>query len=188
MERSTLDALDAVDAAAAEIAYRVPLAAAADLVHHEARVLDQRQPATWLDLFTEDAWYWVAATHAATKPGESTDPLVLDRAGLATRYSSVASDGDDGDHAGVEPVTCRILADIHPVASDEAWDGAPPCHIVVGSTFSLAVVTAGGEQQVLYGWARHGLRRGEDRRLRIAAKRVVILGSQKAPENPDLPL
>jgi hypothetical protein len=173
--------LDAVDVAAAEIAYRVPLAAAADLVHHEARLLDQQRFGDWIELFTDDARYWIAAGHHVATPDETRDPLVLARDGLAEQFPPP----DNHD----EPQTCRLVSDVHPEEVGQAWDDAPPCHIVVGSTFSLAVVDAGGDQTVLHGWARHGLRRGEDRRLRIAAKRVTLLGSaQKTQQNRPFPL
>jgi hypothetical protein len=180
VERSTLDAMESVDAAAAEIAYRVPLAAAADLVHHEARLLDQQQLPTWLELFTDDAAYWLASRYTAATP-DPEDLLLPDHGSLIETYP-----GSDGSTE--EPTTCRIVTDVHPESSEEAWEGAPPCHIVVGSQFAVALVTAEGEQRVIHGWARHGLRRGEDRRLRIAAKRVVVLGGQEPSGTLGFPL
>jgi len=164
--------LDAVDAAAAEIAYRVPLAAAADLVHHEARLLDQQCFDEWAELFTDDASYWMP---------DGDDRLLLARDELAARFPTAADRG--------EPITCRLVTDVHPEEVAGVWDDAPASHIVVGSTFSLAVLGEDGTQSVHYGWASHGLRRGEDRRLRIAAKKVVLLGgTQKTLQNQPFPL
>jgi hypothetical protein len=157
-------------AAAAEIAYRVPLAAAADLVHHEARLLDRQRLDEWAELFTDDAAYWVLGRDPGTVPGPS------------------GANGDGDGDSDSEPSACRLVTDVHPLDEELVWDGAPACHLVVASTFSLAWLTDDGEQRVLHGWANHGLRRGEDRRLRIAAKKVVLLDRAKSQENRPFPL
>lgn len=168
-------------AAAAEIAYRVPLAAAADLVHHEARLLDEGRLAEWSELFTDDAAYWVPGGKAGTVPSPPSSTA-------SNGDSPDAAEDEDKGEAEDERRTCRLVTDIHPLDEERAWDGAPESHLVVGSTFSVAWVTEDGAQHVLYGWANHGLRRGDDRRLRIAAKRVVLMGHGKTQENRPFPL
>ena len=39
-----------------------------DFVYHEADLLDEQRFTEWLELFTEDAYYWMPLAHGQTDP------------------------------------------------------------------------------------------------------------------------
>jgi benzoate/toluate 1,2-dioxygenase beta subunit len=61
---------------------------AENLLYSEARLLDQRRYAEWLDLYTADSVYWMpcwfSEDQIAASPQENLSLLYFDRAGLET--------------------------------------------------------------------------------------------------------
>jgi len=51
-------------------------------LYHEANLMDENRYADWLDLFDQEAWYWVPSNEDDPDPNTHVSILNLDRAGL----------------------------------------------------------------------------------------------------------
>jgi benzoate/toluate 1,2-dioxygenase subunit beta len=156
---------------------RRPLAVApADLtafLYHEARLLDRGQLAAWLELFTDDAHYWIPARRGPVDPDRHVSIVYDDKPRLTGRVARLLS----GKEYAQEPpsVTCRHLSNLVVVRDDgnEAEvDG-------VQVTYETRPNTAG---QVLPSNVTWRLRRGSGG-IRIASKRVLLLDLDRYYEN-----
>ncbi|HWV91644.1 MAG TPA: aromatic-ring-hydroxylating dioxygenase subunit beta, partial [Burkholderiales bacterium] len=58
---------------------------AEQFLYHEARLLDTQQLEAWLELFTEDATYWVPLEHGQKDPLETSSIIHDDRTLLELR-------------------------------------------------------------------------------------------------------
>jgi 3-phenylpropionate/cinnamic acid dioxygenase small subunit len=95
-----------------------PLAAAVELVHREARLLDEQRWDEWLALYTEDCEYWMPAWKADGTP--TTDPekelshiYYASRAGLEDRVVRIRSGKSPASTP--TPRTVHILGSILPL-------------------------------------------------------------------------
>ncbi len=113
---------------------------------HEARLLDEARYRAWLDLFTEDAWYWVPSQPDQTSPLDTVSLIYDDRKLLETRVRRLA---DARAHAQQPPSrTSRIVAN---VTREDDGDG-----IAVRS--KLQLIEYRRERQRLFGGTvHHGL-------------------------------
>ncbi len=129
----------------------------------EARLLDERRFAEWLDLFAEDAIYWVPTLAGQSSPDEALSLFHETRALLAIRVERL-----QGPHAHVATPPSRTM---HHVSSIEVVSD-------VEARSSLIVAEwRGGETRWFAGRVLHRLRR-EPQGLRIVLKRVDLIDSE----------
>ncbi len=150
---------------------RITRQEAEDFLYEEARLLDEREFAAWLDLFTEDAIYWIPIV-------EDSDP---------TRQTSIL-----WDDAQLRQIRVHHLAHernvaqsppsrtVHSISNVQVWPGTVDSEVRVRCNLELHEVRTGnhsqlglGDTRVLAGKCEYLLRR-EDR-WRIAHKKVVLL-------------
>lgn len=74
-----------------------------DFLYREARLLDTQQFEAWLELFTDDALYWVPAGREDIDPARHVSIMHDDRAALAKRIARLRS-----GHAYAQDPASRI--------------------------------------------------------------------------------
>jgi len=139
---------------------------------HEARLLDRQRYEEWLELFTDDATYWVPLEHGQKDPYETSSIIHDDRTLLGLRVKQLRH---PRAHARVP-----LARTVHQV-SNVVVEKDSPEELVVGST--LSVIEFRSEKQRLYGaLVQHRLRRLKDGNanvpFRIAHKRVDLVNSE----------
>jgi benzoate/toluate 1,2-dioxygenase beta subunit len=140
---------------------------AEQFLYAEAALLDEGRLEDWLDLFTDDAHYWIAPAPDATDPDDATSLAYDDRHRLADRVWRLT---EGPAHSQIPPSrTQRLVSNVRsPEAGGEDF--------VVRSAFSLLEYRK-GEVRPFAGRCEHRLRREGDR-LRIAFKRVDLVNAQ----------
>jgi 3-phenylpropionate/cinnamic acid dioxygenase small subunit len=136
-------------------------------LYHEARLLDTGQLEAWLDLFTEDATYWVPLEKDQRDPLETSSLIHDDRTLLELRVKQARH---PRAHARLPLArTVHQVGNIV-VASENASE------TTVNSTLQL--VEFRNEKQRVWGaLVEHRLRR-ENGSFRIARKRVDLVNSE----------
>jgi 3-phenylpropionate/cinnamic acid dioxygenase small subunit len=140
---------------------------AEQFLYHEARLLDTQQLEAWLELFTEDATYWVPLEHGQKDPLETSSIIHDDRTLLELRVKQARH---PRAHARLP-----LARTVHQVGNVMVLseNGA---ETTVSST--LQVVEFRNEKQRLHGaLVEHRLRRAGDG-FRIAHKRVDLVNSE----------
>ena len=142
-------------------------------LNHEARLLDRAQLAAWLELFTDDAHYWIPARHGLVDPDRHVSIVYDDKPRLAARVARLLS----GKEYAQEPpsVTCRHVSNlvvVHDDGNEAEIDG-------VQITYETRPNTAA---QVLPSHVTWRLRRSPEG-IRIASKRVVLVDLDRYYEN-----
>ena len=138
-----------------------------EFLFYEARLLDLQRYEEWLELFTDDATYWVPLEQGQQDPFESSSIIHDDRTLLELRVRQLRH---PRAHARVP-----LARTVHQVGNVMvlAQQGE---EIRVAST--LAVVEFRNEKQRLYGaLVEHRLRRN-NASFRIAHKRVDLVNSE----------
>jgi 3-phenylpropionate/cinnamic acid dioxygenase small subunit len=141
-------------------------------LYHEARLLDSQRYEEWLELFTEDATYWVPLEQGQKDPFETSSIIHDDRTLLGLRVKQLRH---PRAHARV-PLARTVHQVSNVVVLAEAKN-----EIHVGST--LTVIEFRNEKQRLFGaLVEHLLRRIKDGNanggFRIAHKRVDLVNSE----------
>jgi len=136
-------------------------------LYHEARLLDTQQLEAWLELFTQDATYWVPLERDQKDPIETSSIIHDDRTLLELRVKQARH-----PRAHARLPLARTVHQVGNVLPLEEKNG----ELHVAST--LQVVEFRNERQRLYGaLVEHRLRRdGES--FRIAHKRVDLVNSE----------
>jgi 3-phenylpropionate/cinnamic acid dioxygenase small subunit len=136
-------------------------------LYHEARLLDTGQLEAWLDLFTEDATYWVPLEKDQRDPLETSSLIHDDRTLLELRVKQARH---PRAHARLPLArTVHQVGNIV-VAAENASE------TTVNSTLQL--VEFRNEKQRVWGaLVEHRLRR-ENGSFRIARKRVDLVNSE----------
>jgi 3-phenylpropionate/cinnamic acid dioxygenase small subunit len=141
----------------------------ADFLHHEAALLDERRLDEWLELFTDDALYWVPQ-------GEDDDPVQRvaiihdDRRRLRERVLRLTS----GFAFSQDPPsrTCHVVGNVRVLRDDDA-------EMEVSSNLVVAEVRR-NVQNLYAGRVEHVLaREGDGYRIRRKVVRLI---------NSDVPL
>ena len=133
----------------------------------EARLLDTQRFEDWLELFTEDATYWVPLEQGQKDPLETSSIIHDDRTLLELRVKQLRH---PRAHARLP-----LARTVHHVGNIQIQKESGP-ETVVSST--LTVVEFRNEKQRLYGaLVEHRLRRHGDA-FRIAHKRVDLVNSE----------
>jgi benzoate/toluate 1,2-dioxygenase subunit beta len=136
-------------------------------LYHEARLLDTQQYEAWLELFTDDATYWLPLERDQRDPFETSSIIHDDRTLLELRVRQARH---PRAHAR-QPLarTVHQVGNVMVLEENEAG-------LVVAST--LQVIEFRNERQRLYGaLVEHRLRRAGDS-FRIAHKRVDLVNSE----------
>jgi benzoate/toluate 1,2-dioxygenase subunit beta len=136
-------------------------------LYHEARLLDTQQLEAWLELFTEDATYWLPLEKGQKDPLETSSIIHDDRTLLELRVKQARH---PRAHARLPLArTVHQVGNIMLVAEDSA-------EIRVNST--LQVVEWRQDRQRVWGaLVEHRLRRASSS-FRIAYKRVDLVNSE----------
>lgn len=133
---------------------------------HEARLLDTQQLEAWLELFTEDATYWVPLEREQKDPLETSSIIHDDRTLLELRVKQARH-----PRAHARLPLARTVHQVGNVIAQETGN-----EIKVTST--LQVVEFRNEKQRLYGaLVEHRLRRN-GAGFKIAHKRVDLVNSE----------
>ena len=135
-------------------------------LYHEARLLDMQRYEEWLELFTDDATYWVPLEQNQKDPFETSSIIHDDRTLLELRVRQARH-----PRAHARQPLARTVHHVGNVMVEESKG-----EIRVNSTLQL--VEFRSERQRLYGaLVQHRLRRdGES--FRIAHKRVDLVNSE----------
>jgi benzoate/toluate 1,2-dioxygenase beta subunit len=148
-------------------ALEVTLRDAEQLLFREAWLLDQHRLEEWLDLFTEDATYWVPLERGQRDPWNTSSIIFDDRTLLEIRVRQYRH---PRAHARLPAVrTCHQVGNVMLLEAhaNEARVGS-----------SLVLVEYRKERQRVFGASvEHRLRR-TPAGLRIAAKRVDLVNSE----------
>jgi benzoate/toluate 1,2-dioxygenase subunit beta len=140
---------------------------AEQFLYAEAALLDEARLEEWLELFTDDASYWIPPAPEAADPDAATSLAYDDRQRLADRVWRLT---EGPAHSQIPPSRTQRL--VSNVRSPEV-DGE---EFVVHSAFSLLEYRK-GDLRPFAGRCEHRLRR-EGERLRIAFKRVDLVNAQ----------
>lgn len=152
------------------MADQVLTAAVAELLYREARLLDGRRFGEWLDLFSEDAIFWVPAVGMdrtyTSEPETSLNFIyIAGRAGLEARVFRVESGGSLASNP--LPHTRHLVTNI-------MVDGEQPGGIAAFANTQVVAFCEPRGQQILNGSYEYVLRREGDC-FRIASKKVLLL-------------
>jgi benzoate/toluate 1,2-dioxygenase subunit beta len=135
-------------------------------LYHEARLLDTQRFEEWLELFTDDATYWVPLEQNQKDPVETSSIIHDDRTLLELRVRQARH-----PRAHARQPLARTVHQVGNVMVEEGQD-----EIRVNSTLQL--VEFRNERQRLYGaLVQHRLRRAGES-FRIAHKRVDLVNSE----------
>jgi len=145
-------------------------AAVTEFLYREARLLDGRHFGEWLDLFREDAIFWVPAvgmdrTYTSEPETGLNFIYIVGRAGLEARVLRVESGGSLASNP--LPHTRHLVTNV--MVDNDGPEGV--------SAFTNTQVIAFCEprgQQIINGSCEYRLRR-ESEGLRIASKKVLLL-------------
>jgi 3-phenylpropionate/cinnamic acid dioxygenase small subunit len=135
-------------------------------LYHEARLLDTQQLEAWLELFTDDATYWVPLERDQREAFETSSIIHDDRTLLELRVKQARH-----PRAHARLPLARTVHQVSNVMVDEGKD-----EVRVNST--LQVVEFRNEKQRVYGaLVEHRLRRANNS-FKIAHKRVELVNSE----------
>lgn len=148
-----------------------------DFVYAETRLLDDQRFDEWLDLFTEDGYYWMPLTHDQPDPKLHTSLLYEDKLLLKVRIERLHGKRTFSQQPQSR---CHHLIQQPTVESADDEKG----EYVVRSAFHYVETRI--DQQALYaGWSTHHLVR-QDGALRIKLKKVQLVNCDAAFGNIQL--
>jgi 3-phenylpropionate/cinnamic acid dioxygenase small subunit len=147
-------------------------------LYREAELLDERRYTEWLDLFTEDAHYFMPMRRNVphdqperefTRAGVDVSWFDEGKDTLTRRVQQILT----GIHWAEEPPsrTCHMIANVQVLATDPA--GPAPTEVTVRSRFLLYRNRVETETDFLVGRREDVLRR-VDGGWRIARRRIVL--------------
>jgi len=148
-----------------------------DFVYAETRLLDDQRFDEWLDLFTDDGYYWMPLTHDQPDPRLHTSLLYEDKLLLKVRIERL-----HGKRTFSQQPQSRCHHLIQQPTVESADDDKG--EYVVRSAFHYVETRI--DQQALYaGWSTHHLVR-QDGALRIKLKKVQLVNCDAAFGNIQL--
>ncbi len=149
-----------------------------EFLFHEARCLDEGRFEDWLDLFTDDGWYWVPSQPDQENPQDTVSLIYDDRMLLETRVRRLSRPG--AHTQSPPPRTSRIIGNVTVEEADataDAW--------LIASRFQM-VEHRRDRQRVFAGACRHRLER-HDGHFRIRWKRVDLVNCDGMMEGLTVP-
>ena len=139
---------------------------AEQFLYHEARLLDTQRYEEWLELFTDDATYWVPLEHNQKDPFETSSIIHDDKTLLGLRVKQARH---PRAHARLP-----LARTVHQVGNIQVLE--KDSELLVNSTLQL--IEFRNEKQRLYGaLVEHRLRKMNGG-FRIAHKRVDLVNSE----------
>ncbi|OVZ64871.1 phenoxybenzoate dioxygenase [Pigmentiphaga sp. NML080357] len=137
-----------------------------DFIEHEAELLDERRFDEWLDLYSEDAVYWVPAAHGQQDWTSHVSLYYDEKHTMRTRVTRLKH---PMIHCQDPPsATVRVLSNFKLAPAGDTGG-----EYRVHSKFIMLEDRVGADRRVFGGRYLHTLRQ-EDRRLRIVQKRVQL--------------
>lgn len=146
-------------------------------VMHEARLLDEHRFEEWLDLFTDDGYYWMPLEWGQTDPRLTTSLMYEDKLLLQVRIDRLK-----GNRTFSQKPKSRCHHVLQLSVVDKRDDGGNAYHLYTPFHY---VETRLDEQALYAGWAKHHLTR-IDGRLKIKLKRVDLVNCDAAFGNIQL--
>lgn len=146
-------------------------------VVHEARLIDEQRFDEWLDLFTDDARYWMPLEPDQTDPLLHNSLFYDDKVLLQIRIERLK-----GARTFSQKPKSRCHHVLQVPVVDTADDAAGEYRTWTAFHY---IETREGEQNLFAGWSRHHLVRQNDA-LRIRLKRVDLVNSDAAFGNIQL--
>ena len=152
-----------------------------DFVYAEARLLDELRFEDWLNLYTEDGYYWMPLAHGQTDPKLHASLMYEDKLLLRVRVERLAGQRTFSQQPKSR---CHHLLQAPTVEHDHP-DAAPAEGRHVVRTAFHYVETRQDTQTLFAGWATHHLVE-QDCALRIRLKRVDLVNCDAAFGNIQL--
>ena len=148
-----------------------------DFVVHEARLLDEQRFEEWLDLFTEDSYYWMPLEWGQTDPRLTTSLMYEDKLLLRVRVERLK---------GNRTYSQKPRSRCHHVLQVPQVDHRDEAENLYSTWTPMHYVETRFDEQVLYAaWAKHQLT-VLDGRIRIKLKRVDLVNCEAAFGNIQL--
>ncbi|WP_320671870.1 aromatic-ring-hydroxylating dioxygenase subunit beta [Patulibacter defluvii] len=141
-------------------------------LYREARLADEHEYDAWEALWADEAIYWVPANGDDIDPTKQMSVIFDNRSRIATRIKQLQT---GKRHAQTPPSALRRL-----IGNVELLEADPehPDEIAVGSNFLIHEARERGVT-LWAGRYEHRLRRTADGELRIAYKKVRIVGNDR---------
>jgi benzoate/toluate 1,2-dioxygenase beta subunit len=140
-------------------------ATAAAFLANEARLLDEERYSEWLDLFTEQAWYWVPTQAGQASPRNTVSLMYDDRRLMEARVRRL---GNTAIHAQTpRSRTSRMVTNVTVEPSDNADEAKVRAKLMM-------VEYRRNQQRLFAATCWYGLR-SDAGKLRIAWKRVDLV-------------
>ena len=152
-----------------------------DFVYAEARMLDELRFEDWLNLYTEDGYYWMPLAHGQTDPKLHASLMYEDKLLLRVRVERLAGQRTFSQQPKSR---CHHLLQA-PTVEHGHPDAAPAEGRHVVRTAFHYVETRHDAQTLYAGWATHQLVE-QDGALRIRLKRVDLVNCDSAFGNIQL--
>jgi benzoate/toluate 1,2-dioxygenase subunit beta len=146
----------------------VPDAEIEKFLSFEARLMDEGRYREWLDLWTDDARYWVPCNDDDIDPATQVSIIYDDRDRLTQRVERLLTGSVLSQQP--RPRMRRVISGIETSAGSGG-------EITVESNFILAIAR-GGAKQIWAGRSIHSLRRAENS-LKIARKKVLLIDNDQ---------
>lgn len=138
-----------------------------DLVFREARLLDEKRYEDWMDLFTEDGYYWVPARPDQDNPYDEISIFFDDRRFMETRFRRLRH---PRIHSQIPPSRT-----FHLVSNVRLEEECPAdADFLVSSGMIMLEYRPNKEQQVFGGRCLHAIRT-VGMEMKIAWKKVILL-------------
>jgi len=148
-----------------------------DFVVHEARLLDEQRFEDWLDLFADDAHYWMPLEWGQIDPRLTTSLMYEDLLLLKIRVERLK---------GNRTYSQKPKSRCHHVLQVPQVDGRDEAANLYRTWTAMHYVESRGDEQLfLAAWATHHLT-AIDGRLKIKLKRVDLVNSEAAFGNIQL--
>ncbi len=147
----------------------------AQFVRHEARLIDEQRFDEWLDLFTDDARYWMPLELGQTDPVLHNSLYYDDKVLLRIRVERLKS---------AKTYSQKPKSRCHHLLQEPAVESCTDSTVQTWTPFHY-VETRLDEQTLFAGWARHTLVVQEDA-LRIRLKRIDLVNCDSAFGNIQL--
>ena len=149
-----------------------------DFLYAEAELLDERRYEEWLDLFTEDARYWMPMRRDVphdelarefTREGADVNWFDEGKDTLARRVKQILT----GVHWAEEPLSriCHMVSNVQIMSPSPA--GSSPTEVAVKSRFLIYRNRVETETDLLVGKREDALRR-VDGRWQIARRKIIL--------------
>lgn len=154
-----------------------------DFLHHEAALLDDKKFDAWLDLYDEDAHYWVPVLPDADDPGHCLAHFDEERSFMEARIARLKLPNAYSEHPPTR--TCRIVSNVLILPSDDGDEVRARVNLVVHEYRKR--INGPPERSLYVGAVRYRLR-PYGPTFRIRAKRIDLIDSEGAFHLSSIPL